>query len=77
MNVPTNPIPGYWYSNFDGRLLQVRAILYMEGVARLVVIEDMGGDVTKVPLEDWLHINLTLHSPVNIEDTPSVDLWQR
>ena len=28
MFLQQKPIPGYWYSNFSGQLIQVRAIVY-------------------------------------------------
>ncbi len=42
MLLQQKPIPGYWYSNFSGQLIQVRAIVYLAGKRRRIVLEDIG-----------------------------------
>jgi hypothetical protein len=57
-------IPGYWYSNLSGQLLQVRAILYISGKRRRIVLEDIRGKRTYVDASGWRGMDLVLHSPV-------------
>jgi hypothetical protein len=58
------PIPGYWYSNLSGQLIQVRAILYSSGERSHVVLEDIHGKREYVGLARWRGMDLVLHSPV-------------
>lgn len=58
------PIPGYWYSNQAGQLIQVRAIVFMGGTGRRVVIEDISGKRQSLDLPSWRELDLVLHSPV-------------
>jgi len=59
------PIPGYWYSNFSGQLIQVRAIVYLAGKRSRIVLEDISGKREFVDIESWHGKDLVLHSPVN------------
>ena len=59
-----NPIPGYWYSNNEGQLLQVRAKRYDKGVLSLIVIEGIDGARTMLDPTKWVDLSLILHSPV-------------
>ncbi|MGB5305097.1 MAG: hypothetical protein WBO06_11695 [Gammaproteobacteria bacterium] len=58
------PIPGYWYSNLAGQLIQVRALVYSAGTQSRVVLEDINGKRDYVELERWRGMDLVLHSPV-------------
>ncbi|MGB5605892.1 MAG: hypothetical protein WBN51_05185 [Gammaproteobacteria bacterium] len=58
------PIPGYWYSNLAGQLIQVRALVYSAGTQSRVVLEDINGKRDYVELERWRGMDLVLQSPV-------------
>ena len=61
------PIPGYWYSNFSGQLLQVRAVVFLEGKRSRIILEDINGRRESVDLESWRGMDLVLHSPVALD----------
>ena len=58
------PIPGYWYSNLAGQLIQVRAILYTAGQRRRIVLEDIRGRRDYIDPAAWQGMDMVLHSPV-------------
>jgi hypothetical protein len=58
------PMPGYWYSNLSGQLIQVRAILYTAGKRRRIVLEDIRGRRDHVDPATWQGMEMVLHSPV-------------
>jgi hypothetical protein len=64
MFLQQKPIPGYWYSNFSGQLIQVRAIVYLAGKRRRIVLEDISGKREFIDIESWHGMDLVLHSPV-------------
>jgi len=64
MFLPQRPIPGYWYSNLAGQLIQVRAILYSSGRRASIVLEDIHGKRNHVDASGWRDMELVLHSPV-------------
>ena len=64
MFLQQKPIPGYWYSNFSGQLIQVRALVYSSGERRLIILEDINGKRETVDIESWHGMDLVLHSPV-------------
>ena len=64
MFLQQKPIPGYWYSNFSGQLIQVRALVYSLGERSLIVLEDINGKRETVDIESWHGMDLVLHSPV-------------
>jgi len=64
MFLQQRPIPGYWYSNFSGQLIQVRAILYISGKRARVALEDIHGKRSHVDVTSWRDMDLVLHSPV-------------
>jgi len=61
------PIPGYWYSNSEGQLIQVRAITYFEGVQALITLEDISNKREHINPKRWFELQLILHSPVVAE----------
>jgi hypothetical protein len=67
MLLQQKPIPGYWYSNFSGQLIQVRAIVYLAGKRRRIVLEDISGKRDSIDVDSWHGMDLVLHSPVNVE----------
>ena len=67
MLLQQKPIPGYWYSNFSGQLIQVRAIVYLAGRRRRIVLEDISGRRESIDVDSWHGMDLVLHSPVNAE----------
>ena len=67
MFLQQKPIPGYWYSNFSGQLIQVRAIVYLAGKRSRIVLEDISGKRESIGIDSWLGMDLVLHSPVNAE----------
>lgn len=58
------PIPGYWYSNLSGQLIQVRALVYLSGKCSRIVLEDISGKRESIHYEDWHGMDMVLHSPV-------------
>jgi len=64
MYLQQKPIPGYWYSNLSGQLLQVRAMVYADGERRSIVLEDIHGKRNHVDTDGWSALDLVLHSPV-------------
>jgi len=64
MLLQQRPIPGYWYSNLAGQLIQVRAILYSSGKRARIVLEDIHGKRNHVDASGWRDMDLVLHSPV-------------
>jgi len=64
MFLQQRPIPGYWYSNLSGQLIQVRAILYISGLRTRIVLEDIHGKRSSVNVVSWRNMDLVLHSPV-------------
>ena len=64
MLLQQRPIPGYWYSNFSGQLIQVRAILYISGKRTRIALEDIHGKRSHVDVGSWHDMDLVLHSPV-------------
>ena len=64
MYLQQKPIPGYWYSNLSGQLLQVRALVYTTGQSRSIVLEDIHGKRDHVDSDGWNALVLVLHSPV-------------
>ena len=67
MLLQQKPIPGYWYSNFSGQLIHVRAIVYRAGRRRRIVLEDISGKRESIDVDSWHGMDLVLHSPVNAE----------
>jgi len=67
MFLQQKPIPGYWYSNFSGQLIQVRAIVYLAGKRSRIVLEDISGTRESINIDSWQGMDLVLHSPVNAE----------
>jgi hypothetical protein len=63
MTLQQNPIPGYWYSNLSGQLIQIRAILYTSGKRSHIVLEDIHSKREYVYVADWKGMDLVLHSP--------------
>ena len=64
MFMQQQPMPGYWYSNISGQLIQVRAILFIAGNCRRIVLEDIRGKRDYIEPCDWKGMDLVLHSPV-------------
>ncbi len=58
-----NPIPGYWYANPTGQLMQVRAVLYKGTNASRTVLEYINGRRETLSMDDWCRLDLSLHSP--------------
>ena len=65
------PIPGYWYSNQSGQLIQVRAIVFSGGKGSRIVIEDISGKRESLDMVSWRDMDLVLHSPVSEHDGSS------
>ena len=53
MFLQQKPIPGYWYSNFSGQLIQVRAIVYLAGKRSRIVLEDISGKRESINIDSW------------------------
>jgi hypothetical protein len=69
------PIPGYWYSNLSGQLIQVRAVVLTMGYGRRIILEDIHGKRQSVDMQSWHAMDLVLHSPVvdNLRDDAAHD----
>ncbi len=65
MFLQQKPIPGYWYSNQSGQLIQVRAIVFSGGKGNRIVIEDISGKRESLDMASWRDMDLVLHSPVS------------
>ncbi|MEJ2685809.1 MAG: hypothetical protein P8124_01130 [Gammaproteobacteria bacterium] len=63
MYLQQEPIPGYWYTNIVGQLVQVRAVLHVEGRIKRIVLEYANARRESVDMESWLRLDLLLHSP--------------
>jgi hypothetical protein len=64
MFLQQKPIPGYWYSNFSGQLIQVRALVFAKGKHERIIIEDINGMRESIDVSLWRGMDLVLHSPV-------------
>jgi hypothetical protein len=64
MFLQQKPIPGYWYSNLAGQLIQVRAIVFSSGRHTRIVLEDISGKRQSVDMAGWRSMDMVLHSPV-------------
>ena len=69
MFLQQKPIPGYWYSNQSGQLIQVRAIVFSGGRGNRIVIEDISGKRQSLDVASWRDMDLVLHSPVSDRDS--------
>jgi len=67
MFLQQKPIPGYWYSNFSGQLLQVRAVVFLAGKRSRIILEDINGKRESVDFASWRGMELVLHSPVVLD----------
>lgn len=56
------PVPGFYYINFSGQLLKVRALLYADGQVRRVVLEYLDGSVIHVAIEEWEWLDLARYT---------------
>jgi len=64
MFLQQKPIPGYWYSNFSGQLIQVRALVFTRDKRSRIIIEDINGRRESIDFTLWQGMDLVLHSPV-------------
>ncbi len=64
MFLQQKPIPGYWYSNLAGQLIQVRAIVFSSGRHNRIILEDISGKRQSVDMASWRGMDMVLHSPV-------------
>lgn len=67
MFLQQKPIPGYWYSNLSGQLLQVRALVFLDGNPCRIILEDIHGKRESVDFWCWAGMDLVLHSPVVLD----------
>ncbi|HHH46106.1 MAG TPA: hypothetical protein ENK53_03735 [Thiotrichales bacterium] len=63
MYLQHKPIPGYWYTNIVGQLVQVRLLLHARGRVQRVLIEYANGRREILDLPGWYGLDLALHSP--------------
>lgn len=64
MFLQQKPIPGYWYSNLSGQLIQVRALVFSQGRRSRIITEDIHGKRQSIDFALWRGMDLVLHSPV-------------
>lgn len=62
MTVRQKPVPGFYYINLTGQLIKVRALLYVGGAVRRVVVEYLDGSVLKLALEEWDWLDLARYT---------------
>ncbi len=62
MTVRQKPVPGFYYINVTGQLIKVRALLYVQGSVRRVVIEYLDGSVIKLALDEWDWLDLARYT---------------
>jgi len=65
MFLQQKPIPGYWYSNFSGQLIQVRALVFAQDRRSRIIIEDISGRRESIDFAHWQGMDLVLHSPAS------------
>ncbi|MFP5506863.1 MAG: hypothetical protein ACLGH6_11750 [Gammaproteobacteria bacterium] len=63
MLLQQKPLPGYWYTNIVGQLIQVRALMYSGNRVTCVVVEYANGKREFVDMRGWYYLDLALHSP--------------
>jgi len=63
MLLQQKPIPGYWYTNIVGQLVQVRAVMYSRGRISCIALEYASGKRDYIDLDGWYYLDLALHSP--------------
>ncbi len=63
MLLQQKPIPGYWYTNIVGQLVQVRALMFRGNQLDLVALEYASGKRDFIDLDGWYYLDLALHSP--------------
>ena len=63
MLLQQRPIPGYWYANIVGQLVQVRAVMYSGNKISRIVLEYINGRRDFVDMDGWVYLDLALHSP--------------
>jgi len=56
-------MPGYWYANEYGQLVQVRMVLYSAGRARRVIVEYINSRRDLFEIDAWNRLGLCPHSP--------------
>lgn len=56
------PVPGFYYINMAGQLIKVRALLYVDGLVRRVVLEYLDGSVIKLALQEWDWLDLARYT---------------
>jgi len=74
MTVRQRPVPGFYYINFTGQLIKVRALLYAEGEVRRVVLEYLDGSVIHVPMQEWDWLDLARYTDWLDRRRPRLDL---
>ena len=65
MYIHCNPKPGHWYASSDGRLIQVRAKMYVGGELNSITIEDIESKRTHISTIKWIEMSPVLHSSVS------------
>jgi hypothetical protein len=63
MLLQQEPLPGYWYTNIVGQLIQVRALMYAGKRVTCVAVEYANGKREFVDMRGWCYLDLSLHSP--------------
>ncbi len=72
MTVRQKPVPGFYYINVTGQLIKVRALLYVQGMVRRVVIEYLDGSVIKLALDEWDWMDLARYTDWLERNRPAV-----
>lgn len=73
MTVRQKPVPGFYYINVTGQLIKVRALLYVQGIVRRVVLEYLDGSVIKLALQEWDWLDLARYTDWLERNRPLMD----
>lgn len=63
MLLQQKPLPGFWYTNIVGQLIQVRALLYAGSRVTCVLVEYANGKREFVDMRGWYNLDLALYAP--------------
>lgn len=62
MSTRQRPVPGRYYINLTGRLVKVRALLFVEGGLSRILVEYLDGRLRQVPVGQWDWLDLSCYN---------------
>lgn len=54
------PVPGYWYINAKGKLIQVRLVTYDGSIPTAALIQYIDGSTQAVDIDDWHGLDILM-----------------